>query len=343
MKRIGVFICHCGGNISNVVDVERLAKEIGKIPEVAFSTTYQYVCSAPGQDLIREMVAKHNLDAYIVAACSHTLHELTFRGLAKEVGLNPYQAEMANIREQDSWVHDDAEKATQKAVLIIKSMVEKLKLNESLAPIEVPVTKKALIVGAGIAGIQAALDIANAGFKVTLVEKRASVGGHMAQISKTFPTLDCSQCIMTPRMVEVAHHKNIELLTYSEIEDVTGYVGNFNVKIKKNPIYVDPEKCNMCNKCIDVCPVEVDSEHDAGVKKRKAIYIPFPQAVPATYTLDKEACLGLLPLACAECAKVCEPEAINYDLEPEYIDDKFGAIIVATGYELYPVLNLEDD
>ncbi|MFH1784053.1 MAG: CoB--CoM heterodisulfide reductase iron-sulfur subunit A family protein [bacterium] len=342
MKRIGVFICYCGGNISNVVDVERVAQEIGKIPEVAFSGTYQYVCSSPGQDLIKEKVSQYNLDAYIVAACSPTLHETTFRELAKDIGVNPYQVEIANIREQNSWVHDDAKKATDKALRIIKSIIEKIKLNEDLLPIEVPVTKKVLIIGAGIAGIQVALDIANAGYKVTLVERRPSIGGHMAQISKTFPTLDCSQCIMTPRMVEVAHHKNIELFTYSEVEDVSGHVGSFKVRIKKNPMYVDAAKCTMCDKCVEVCPVEVNSEHDEGIRKRKAIYIPFPQAVPATYTLDTHACLGLLPLACGECVKVCEPKAINYDLEPEFIEDAFGAIVVATGYELYPVLNLKE-
>jgi len=342
VKKIGVFICHCGGNISTVVDVEKLAQKIAKIPGVALSTTYQYVCSAPGQDLIKEKVKEYNLDAYIVAACSHTLHETTFRELGKEVGINPYQVEIANIREQDSWVHDDPHQATEKAVRITKSVIEKIRLNEDLLPIEVPVTKKVLIIGAGITGIQAALDIANAGHKVTLVEKRTSIGGHMAQISKTFPTLDCSQCIMTPRMVEVSHHKNIELLTHSEVEEVAGYVGNFRVKIKKKPIYIDPEKCTLCDKCTEVCPVEVDSEHDCGIKKRKAIYIPFPQAVPATYTLDVDSCLGLLPIACGECVKVCEPEAINYDLEPEILEDTFGAIIVATGYELYPVLNLEE-
>lgn len=342
MKRIGVFICHCGGNISNVIDVETLAKEIGKIDGITLVTTYQYVCSAPGQDLIKEKISQYNLDAYIIAACSHTLHETTFRNLAKEAGINPYQVEIANIREQDSWVHEDSEKALQKAVRIIKSIIEKTRLNENLMPIEVPVTKKVLIVGAGIAGIQAALDIANAGYEVTLVEKRATIGGHMAQISKTFPTLDCSQCIMTPRMVEVSHHKNITLLTSSEIEEVSGYVGNFQVKIKKKSLYVDPDKCTLCDKCTEVCPVEVDSEHDCGIKKRKAIYIPFPQAVPATYTLDEDACLGLLPLACGECIKVCEPGAINYDLENQLIEDNFGAIIVATGYEVYPILNLKE-
>jgi len=342
LKRIGVFICHCGGNISNVVDVEKVAEVVGKIPGIALSTTYQYVCAAPGQDLIKEEVSAHNLDAYIVAACSPTLHENTFRELAKEINVNPYQVEIANIREQDSWVHEDPEKATRKAILIIRSVIEKIKLNESLSPIEVPVTKKVLIIGAGIAGIQAALDIASAGYKVTLIERRASIGGHMAQISKTFPTLDCSQCIMTPRMVEVVNHKNIRLLTYSEVDEVSGYVGNFQVKIKKQPIYVDPEKCTLCDKCVEVCPVEVESEHEGGMRKRKAIYIPFPQAIPATYTLDEKACLGLLPLACGECVKVCEPNAIDYDLHPEFIEDKFGAIIVATGYEVYPILNLEE-
>ncbi len=342
MRRIGVFVCHCGGNISNVVDVERVAQEIGKLPGVALSTTNRYMCSAHGQDLIRAQVSQHGLDGFIIAACSHTLHEATFRGLAKEIGLNPYQAEISNIREQDSWVHDDAEFATQKAVRIIQGVLEKLKLNESLDPVEVPVTKKVLVIGAGIAGMQSALDIAHAGYEVTLVERRATIGGHMAQISKTFPTLDCSQCIMTPRMVDVAHHEKITLLTNSEVEEVSGYVGNFKVKIKKKPIYVDTEKCTLCNECTEVCPVEVDSEHEAGLTKRKAIYIPFPQAVPATYTLDEDSCLGLLPLACGECTKVCEPEAINYDLHSEFVEDQFGAIIAATGYELYPILNLKE-
>ena len=342
MKKIGVFVCHCGGNISNVVDVEGVAEKLAADPAVAFATTYPYVCSAPGQELIQEKVAEHGLDGYIVAACSHTLHESTFRGLAKEIGINPFQVEIANIREQDSWVHDDPVKATDKAVRIILSVVEKLALNEDLLPIEVPVTRKVLIVGGGIAGIQAALDLADAGVKVTLVEKQASIGGHMAQISKTFPTLDCSQCIMTPRMVEVAQHENIEMLTYSEVEEVSGFVGNFKVKIKKKPTYVDPEKCTLCDKCTEVCPVDVASEHNGGIRTRKAIYIPFAQAVPATYTLDDESCLGLVPLACGECAKVCEPNAIDYDMEPEFVEDTFGAIIVATGYDLYPILNLEE-
>jgi len=342
LKRIGVFICYCGGNISNVVDVDRVAQEVRNVPEIVFSVAYEYMCSAPGQDMIKEKVAEYKLDAYIVAACTHNLHETTFRALAKAIGTNPYQVEIANIREQNSWVHDDPEEATQKAILIIRSVAEKLKLNEDLSPIEVPVTKKVLIIGAGIAGMQAALDIADAGYKVTLVERRPSIGGHMAQLSKTFPTLDCSQCIMTPRMVEIGNHENIELFTYSELVDLSGYVGNFKARIKNKPMYVDPHKCTMCDKCVEVCPVEVLSEHDEGIIKRKAIYIPFPQAIPATYTLDIDACLGLLPIACGECVKVCEPKAIDYDLQPEFIEDQFGAIIVATGYELYPVTRLEE-
>jgi len=339
-KRIGIFVCHCGVNIAGVVDVERVAKEMASYPGVAFSTTYQYMCSEPGQNLIRQKIEEENLDAVVVAACSPSMHEETFRNVCKDY-FNPHRCEMANIREQCSWVHD-AEEATEKAIKVLKATVEKLRGNEDLEPIFVPVEKRCLVIGGGIAGIQASLDIADAGYEVVLVEKEPSIGGRMAQLSETFPTLDCSQCILTPKMVSVARHPNIKLMAYSEVIDISGYVGNFNVKILKKPRYIDEDKCTVCGDCEDVCPAIVPNEFDMERKARKAIYIPFPQAVPSTYTIDREACLGLAPLACAQCKEACEADAIDYDMQPEIVEEKVGAIVVATGYDLYPKENLTE-
>lgn len=332
-KRIGVFVCHCGVNIAGTVDVERVVEEIKDYPGVVFATTYQYMCSEPGQSLIRDKVKEKNLDAVVVAACSPSMHEETFRNVCRDL-MNPYRCEMANIREQCSWVHEGKD-ATGKAVKIIKATIEKLKGNEDLEPIFVPLEKRCLVIGGGIAGIQTALDIADSGFEVILVEKEPSIGGRMAQLSETFPTLDCSQCILTPKMVAVSRHPKVKLYAYSEILDISGYVGNFNVKIMKKPRYVDENKCTVCGDCEEVCPVIVPNEFDMGRRPRKAIYIPFPQAVPSTYTLDRDACLGLFPLICAECKKACEAGAINYDMQPEVIEEKVGIIVVATGYDLY--------
>ena len=332
-RRIGVFVCHCGINIAGTVDVERVARELEKQPGVVFATTYQYMCSDPGQNLIKQKIEEENLDAVVVAACSPSMHEETFRGVCRE-HFNEHRCEMANIREQCSWVHD-GEEATEKAIKIVKATVEKLRDNEDLMPILVPVEKKCLIIGGGIAGIQAALDIADAGYKVILVEKEPSIGGRMAQLSETFPTLDCSQCILTPKMVAVARHPNIKLLTYSEVLEISGFVGNFHVKILKKPRYVDEDACTVCGDCEEVCPVIVANEFEMERKPRKAIYIPFPQAVPSTYTLDREACLGLAPLTCSQCKEACEANAIDYDMQPKIIEEDVGAIIVATGYDLY--------
>jgi len=293
------------------------------------------MCSDPGQNLIIESIKEKKLDKVVVACCSPNLHESTFRKACQSAGLNYYQCEIANIREQCSWVHKDMDKATAKAIKITKSTVEKVQEDEKLEPVAIPVTRRALVIGGGISGIQAALDLANADYEVVLVEKSPSIGGHMIQLSETFPTLDCSQCILTPKMVEVSKHPKVKLLTYSEVQEVSGYVGNFKVKILKKPTYVDPDKCTMCDECTEVCPVVVPNEFDLGLTGRRAIYIPFPQAIPATYTLDISACPGLLPIACGKCADVCEPQAIDYDMEPEIIEEEVGAIIVATGYDLY--------
>jgi heterodisulfide reductase subunit A len=333
--RIGVFVCHCGKNIAGTVDVAKVAEAASRFPGVVLATHYEYMCSDPGQALIQRAIKEHRLNGVVVAACSPTMHEETFRRAASAAGLNPYLVEIANIREQVSWVHEGS-KATEKAIRVARAMVEKVRANQPLTPAEIGVTRRALVVGGGIAGIQAALDIANAGFEVLLVEKSPSIGGHMAQLSETFPTLDCSQCILTPKMVEVSRHPKIRLLTYSEVVEVSGFVGNYRVRIRKKPTYVNPEKCNLCGECAKVCPVRVPNEFDRGLSTRAAIYIPFPQAIPSSYTLDERNCLGIVPLRCGRCAEVCEAKAIDFDMHEEILEEEVGAIVLATGYELYP-------
>lgn len=336
-ERVGVFVCHCGRNIAATVDTKRVVEEILKHPEVVHAEEYDYVCSDPGQELIETAIKEKQLTGVVVAACSPSLHETTFRENVKRAGLNIYKCEIANIREQDSWVHEDIEKATEKAIKLTKSMVEKVIRNEALTPVKVGLYKKALVIGGGIAGIRAALDIADAGFPVILVERKPTIGGHMAQLAETFPTLDCASCILTPLMSAVAHHQNIKVLTLSEIMSVEGYLGNFHVRIKKHPRYVEPEKCNLCNECVDICPVAVPSEFDEGLSLRKAIYIPFPQAVPSSYLIDRDICIF-----CGKCAQpdVCGPGAINLADQPEIVEKDVGVIVVATGYELYSPENL---
>jgi NADH:ubiquinone oxidoreductase subunit E/NAD-dependent dihydropyrimidine dehydrogenase PreA subunit len=253
--RIGVYVCHCGINIAYTVDVRRVADAIGKLPNVVVSETYPYMCSDPGQNLIKDDIKKHDLTGVVVAACSPRMHEPTFRTAVSDVGINPYMFDMANIREQCSWIHDDTEEATAKAIDLVRAAVARASHLEPLTEREVPVTPSALVVGGGIAGIQAALDIAEAGYQVHLVEKEGTIGGHMAQLDKTFPTLDCSACILTPRMVDVSRHPNIDLMTYSELADIQGYVGNFTATVRQKPRYVDLEKCTNCGLCYANCPI----------------------------------------------------------------------------------------
>jgi heterodisulfide reductase subunit A len=342
-ERIGIFVCHCGRNISDTVDVERVSEIIREHPSVVHSEHYDYMCSQQGQELIKRAINEYDLTSVVVAACSPSLHELTFRDVVERAGLNRYKCEIANIREQDSWVHEDREEATEKAVRITRSIVEKVKMNSELFPIKVSLHKKALVVGGGIAGIQAALDIADAGYEVLLVERQPTIGGHMAKLAETFPTLDCASCILTPRMSEVSNHPKINLFTHSEIISVEGYVGNFHVKIIKKPTYIEPGLCNLCAECEDVCPEFALSEFDEGLAYRKAIYIPFPQAIPSTYTIDMDTCLnpkGMKIIACKKCEEVCEAKAINYDQKPEIVEEDVGVIIIATGYELYSPRNI---
>ncbi|NLA27728.1 MAG: CoB--CoM heterodisulfide reductase iron-sulfur subunit A family protein, partial [Firmicutes bacterium] len=300
--KLGVYVCHCGINIAATVDVEAVTEYAEALPNVVIARNYSYMCSDPGQLLIKDDIKEHGLNRVVVASCSPRMHEPTFRKALQEVDLNPYYLEMANIREQDSWVHSDREEATEKAKDLIAAAVAKVRLLEPLTPREVDAEPAALIIGAGIAGIQAALDIADAGFKVFLVEQSPSVGGRMAQLDKTFPTLDCSACILTPKMVDVANHPNIELMAYSEVEEVSGFVGNFDVKVRKKARYVDVSKCTGCGDCAAECRVagRYPNEFDEGMGKRGAIYLPFPQAVPAKYTIDPQKCLMLTRGKCGK-------------------------------------------
>ncbi|WP_456467543.1 4Fe-4S binding protein [Methanopyrus sp.] len=327
--RIGVYVCHCGVNIAGVVDVKEVAEYASQLENVVVARDYKYVCSDPGQELIQRDIEKYDLNRVVVAACSPRLHEPTFRRCVEEAGLNPYCLEMANIREHCSWVHmDDPARATEKAKDLVRMAVAKARELEPLEEIEVEVTDRALVIGGGVAGIQAALDLADMGFEVILVEKEPSIGGRMAQLDKTFPTNDCSICILAPKMVDVSKHPNIRLYTYAEVVEVGGYVGNFTVKIKKKPRYVDEDACTGCGACAEVCPIEVPNEFDEGLGTRKAIYKPFPQAVPSVFTIDEEHCIR-----CGLCAEVCEAGAIDFDQEPEIIEEEVGAIICAIGYD----------
>ncbi len=335
-SRIGVYVCHCGINISSTVNIQDVVEYTRTLPNVVLVKDYKYMCSDPGQRMIREDVKSKDLNRIVVASCSPRMHESTFRKAISEAGLNPYLLEMANIREQCSWVHaDHPEKATEKAKAIVAAAVVKADYDEPLEPIPVEVNRTALVVGGGIAGIQCSLDLANKGFKTYLVERTPSIGGHMAQLDKTFPTLDCSACILTPKMVDVASHPNIQLLTNSEVTSVEGYIGNFHVKVQKKARYVDEEKCTGCGICATKCPVKVASEFDVKLGERKAVYVPFPQAVPLKYTIDKESCLFFTKGVCRLCEKFCPSSAIDYEQTDQIIEFDVGVIVIATGFDLY--------
>ena len=342
--RIGVYICHCGVNIAATVDVKEVARFANDMPCVVIARDYQYMCSDPGQELIKSDIKEHGLNRVVVASCSPRMHEPTFRNACEDAGVNPYCFEMANLREQCAWVHLDKDRATEKAKDLVASAVGKAALLEPLERKKVGVIPRALVIGGGVAGIYAALEIADKGFETYLVEKEPSIGGHMAQLDKTFPTLDCSACILTPKMVEAERHKNIQLLTYSEVKEVGGYIGNYNVKIKKIPRYVDEHKCTGCGECADACRLRdrISNEFEAGLGKRSAIYVPFPQAVPLIYTVDAEHCLYLTKGKCGKypaCKEACPADAIDFEQHEEEIEVEVGTIVVATGYEL---LDLEE-
>ena len=333
MQRIGVFVCWCGSNIAATVDVVKVAEALKSEPGVVHSANYQYMCSQAGQELIKQAIKEHNLTGLVICSCSPRMHEATFRKTAAAAGINPYMVEIANIREQCSWIHKDIEEGTEKAIVLGRTAIAKVNLNAPLMPGESPVTKRALVIGGGIAGIQTALDIADAGFEVDIVEKKPTIGGKMAQIDKTFPTLDCAACILTPKMVDVAQHEKIRIFSYSEVEEVKGFVGNFNVKIRKKARYVKEDVCTGCGLCTEKCPQKkVPNDFNLGMDNKRAIYIPFAQAVPKVATIDPNYCTMLKTGKCGVCSKVCTAKAIDYTQKDEFIEEKYGAIVAATGF-----------
>lgn len=343
MQRIGVFVCWCGSNIAGTVDVAQVAAACREIPDVAFATDYKYMCSEQGQQIIKDAVVEHGLDRIVVCSCSPRMHEHTFRRCAESIGINPYLVEIANIREQCSWVIKDKEVATQKAIALAKAAVAKVRFNTPLQAGESAVVKRALVIGGGIAGIQTALDIADAGYEVDIVEKEPSIGGKMSQLDKTFPTLDCSACILTPKMVEAANHPNITLYTYSEIESVSGFVGNFDVAIKQKARSVNSKLCTGCGVCTTKCPSRMTpSEFDVNLRTRGAIDIPFAQAIPKVPVIDRNACIKFKTGKCGICSKVCPSGAIDYEQQDQIVNVKYGAIILATGFEIIDLSKFGD-
>ncbi len=337
--RIGVFVCHCGTNIAATVDVEKVREYAKTLENVVVSKDYKYMCSDAGANLIKESIKKDKLTGIVVACCSPRMHEHTFQRVSSDGGLNPYTVEIANIREQCSWVHDDKKEATEKAKKLVEAAVAKARLLQPLIVSSIKVIPNALVIGGGIAGIQAALEIAENGHKVYLVEKTPTLGGRMAQLDKTFPTLDCASCILTPKMMEAANHPNIELLTYSEIEDIEGSIGNFTVRIRRKARYVDADKCKGCGDCAENCRLRdrIPDEFNLGLNKRSAIYLPFPQAIPLTYTIDPNHCLMITTGRCGKyplCVEACDADAIDFNQKDEVITVNVGAIITATGFNL---------
>ena len=334
MQKIGVFVCHCGTNIAATVDVAKVAEMLGREPGVVFATDYPYMCSQTGQQMIQEKIRELGLTGVVICSCSPRMHEQTFRKACAKAGLNDYMVEIANIREQCSWIHKDRQEATEKAILLGRAAIAKVQLNAPLTAGSSPVTKRALVIGGGIAGIQTALDIAEAGFEVDIVEKQPTIGGKMTQIDKTFPTLDCAACILTPKMVDCAQNDKIHIYAYSEVEHVGGFVGNFHVKIRRKARFVKEDVCTGCGACTEKCPQKkVPNEFNLGLDARRAIYIPFAQAVPKVATIDPDSCNMLKNGKCGVCAKVCTAGAIDYKQKDEIVEREYGAIVAATGFQ----------
>ena len=338
MARIGVFVCHCGSNIAGTIDVKSVAQYAGTLPDVVVARDYKYMCSDPGQDLIRDDIREHNLDRVVVTACSPQLHEPTFRNATARGGINPYFFQMVNIREHNSWVHTDKAAATAKAKDQVRAAVARVRLHKPLFRREVPINPNVLIVGGGIAGIHAALSLANAGKHVYLVERAPTIGGHMAQFDKTFPTLDCAACILTPKMTQVRAHPNITLWTLSEVSQVDGYIGNYQVTVKRKPRYIIEDLCVGCLECVEACVYKTpkfNDEFNVGLGKRKPVYMPFPQAVPQLVLIDPETCIEFKSGKCKKtCVEACaDRKAIDFQQKERTETIDVGAIIVATGFK----------
>ena len=333
MQRIGVFVCWCGSNIAATVDVQAVSETLSHEPGVVFSTDYQYMCSQTGQELIQSKIREYALTGVVVCSCSPRMHETTFRKTCEKAGLNPFMVEIANIREQCSWIHKDRAEATEKAIILGRAAIAKVGLNAPLTAGTSPVVKRALVIGGGIAGIQTALDIADAGYEVDIVEKEPTIGGKMTQIDKTFPTLDCAACILTPKMVDCAQNEKIHIYSYSKVEAVKGFVGNFQVTIRKKARYVKEDICTGCGLCTEKCPQKkVPNAFNLGMDNRRAIYIPFAQAVPKVATIDANYCTMLKTGKCGICSRVCTAGAIDYTQKDEHIVREYGAIVAATGF-----------
>jgi heterodisulfide reductase subunit A2 len=341
--RIGVFVCDCGTNIAGSVDTEEVRKFAETLPNVVVSVRNRYTCSDPGQQEVKKTIQENKLNRVVVASCSPRLHESTFRNCISEAGLNPYLLDMASLREHCSWVHlHEREIATSKAKDIVKISCARAALLEPQKELEIPVTDTALVIGGGVAGIQAALDLADSGHQVYLVEEQASIGGIMAALDKTFPTMDCSICVLGPKMMDVGRHPRIKLLAYSNVEQVSGYVGNFKVKVRRRARYVEESLCTACGKCAEVCPVVVPDEFQQGFSSRKAAYIPFPQSVPSSFVIDMKNCLGNNPIACVKCIEACDKHCIDLNMGDKFVDLEVGAIVVATGMGVYDPTRLTE-
>ena len=337
-SRIGVYVCHCGINIAATVDAGEVAQYAASLPHVVIARDYMYMCSDPGQEMIQQDIREHGLNRVVVASCSPRMHETTFRTVIEEVGVNPYYFEMANIREQVSWVHADRKTGTQKAKELIAGTVAKAALLEPLEERQVGVTPAAMVIGGGIAGIEAALDIADAGYSVYLVERQPSLGGRMAQLNKTFPRMEDAGALVVSEMERAAKHPNVNVLAYSEVVEVDGYIGNFQVTVRRKPRYVDPDRCTLCGKCAEACVLagQITDEFQMGLSQRAAIYQSFPQALPATFTVDPAHCLKLTEGACEDgppCAVACPEGAVDFSQQEDTITVDVGALIVATGYD----------
>ena len=336
--KIGVFVCHCGSNIEGTVDTAAVAQASMGFPGVAFASDVMYSCSEPGQDSIINAVRDKGLDGVVVASCTPRMHEATFRRAVERAGLNRYMLEMANIREHVSWIGKDREANTNKASDLVRIAVEKLRRNRPLTPKSFDITRRVMVIGGGVAGIQAALDCADGGIEVVLVEKTSSIGGKMSKLDKTFPTVDCSSCILGPKMVDVAQHPKITLYAYAEVEEISGYVGNFDVKIRKKASYVDWSKCTGCGLCLEKCPSKKSMDYfNEGLGSAPAINIPFPQAIPKKAVIDAGFCRQFIKGKCGVCAKVCPSGAIDYSQKDEIVEEKIGAVVAATGYDLFDI------
>ena len=338
--RIGFYICHCGTNIAGMIDVQAVAKYVGTLPNVAVSRDYKYMCSDPGQEMIVQDIIENRLNRIVVAACSPLLHEHTFREATRRGGLNPFLFQMVNVREHDAWVHTDRAEATRKAMALARAAIQRVPLHKPLQVKKVAISPNVLIVGGGIAGIHAALVLANAGKHVTLVEREPTIGGHMAKFDKTFPTLDCAMCVLSPKMAAAGSHPNITLWTYSEVIKVDGFVGDFKVTVRRKPRYVLEDLCTGCQECVEACVYKEPKfrdEFNLGLGKRKPVYLPFAQAIPPIALIDRETCIELKTGKCKKtCVEACgDRKAIDFKQKEELREVTVGAVIVATGFQIF--------